>query len=224
MIASHTIVYLYRILVIVTIGAVVGAMVWHYVEQQTSEVRSELEAAFATVEDEARAVVASNALAATRPAYAPLLDTCSRNTQNQFDDRLNQLGTGLSQNDLAYLATQFDRCAGQFAREQVIRGAILHQSVSHMEILHDLMQTIAPVEESDPVLVAWQEVAEAETALGTLQTELVEAQRALVEARREGQSVNSADIQATLADVESIRASTTAARDERKQWYDELGL
>lgn len=217
---------LYRILVTFFIVLLVAVLIQQYVAHRESRAVQAIEVGIKLVEADMRLLYANNTDSITPNAYDPLRGTCSADNQDQFDRQLNRLGSGLSAHELQFLAAHFDRCASDFAYQQLVHTAQLQQYVAELERWETRRSVLYESDESDSVtgIADWKQLMELEQQINELQFELIEGQRSLIEARQDRQPTDGAAIAAILEHVQEAREELGKRQAEQQELHGQLKL
>lgn len=208
---------IYRTIVISAIAALLALLVHQYVTVRISEATAFIAQELAATEEEARRVVAATDSALSGATRSVLLRSCSRDEQDRFDALLRQLGTGLSNTELQFLAAYFDRCTGVFAREQALVIAELETVVGAMERWQVAYEQYDASDGAVVDLPAWHNLLDALRAVSVAEMNLVDAQRELVLARLDGAPVAGPRITATMDEVATIRAEISEHQEAQAE-------
>lgn len=223
---DHSI-WIYRLVVIGLIMAGVLFLVLQYTTTQLQQQQSAWQTEWREQEQAIQlALQQPNQELDLGTVVQPWLERCVTEERREYEDVLQQLGTGLSSTDLRYLAENFDRCGTMAADRSLAQGIALEREVAKLkqwlvagvfwpELDHDYYQSR---------LEHWQQIVQYTADIQAAQYILDALQRRLIWERRDGSPVDGEVIQEVLQEVQAAREALSAATVQRREALRDLSL
>ena len=153
---------------------------------------------------------------------------CSSRERQEFESRLSQLGTTMTQADLVELRAWFDRCGTVVARRDLTTALMIELYVDQLvrlssyadRLIDDGIISVDQFVRAD--ILSWQEWSRAWQHYAALQIELDELQRSLIEARYQGVAVEDQQIQSILDVVADTQATMNDQRTKKDEAFKAL--
>ncbi len=230
MIPSQAQIWIFRVVVIVLVLLLLSILVWQYTARSYRPIEQKINMSVTTeLETLAAIAVGSGVEFSNAHRYQDLLPNCTREQYQEYEGVLQHLGIGLSNDQLVYLATWFDRCGMRVSHRATVTARVVNDTVAAIDKYYQIHQAIPePLRNEFPVSKdklqlfedyksTWQTYAASQRALDELQRELIDARLAI-------EPVDGDRIQDLLASVKERRSQLGSDLAARRTLEEELSL
>jgi|AntRauTorckE6833_2_1112554.scaffolds.fasta_scaffold04088_5 hypothetical protein len=216
-------IWLYRLIIIILIGAVVIFLCRQYVILEIATIQNSWQEEWRVQErmmlDGLEA--SSGSALQTSPILQLWFNRCASEERDQYESTLEALGTGLGGSELQYLNSNFTRCGTRATDQALLQAVALEREVVRLEQWLVAAEFLPEIDRIyyEKRLEAWRSLETQVEALQKAQYELDSLQLDLIRARQSGEDVAGSTIQTLL---QQVRAAREVLSDATVQYREQL--
>lgn len=143
-----------------------------------------------------------------------IIQDCSLDERDRFEELLNGLNSGLPRTELVELERLFGRCGGFFAERKAVMVARLSREIEVYESYILQLEEVTGRQVAEANLSEWQTLAAEERKQSQLFSELVQKQDEIISALLAGNSPDSEEVTDILREVTEIQGNLIVANQQ----------
>lgn len=202
-------------LLVLAIGAaIVYGLTTHIVSERLQNLEQQAELLAADQESVLVAIAETTARNGADAITESIIQDCSLDERDRFEELLNGLNSGLPRTELVELERLFGRCGGFFAERKAVMVARLSREIEVYESYVLQLEEITGREVTEANLSEWQTLAAEERKQSQLFSELVRKQDEIISALLAGNSPDSEEVRGILREVTEIQGNLIVANQQ----------